>query len=81
MKWRSSAILFGLMMANYLLNAVSFRMLARGSYVGVGVSDAALAWWGFTMMQRVAKAETWMEQVAYTAGGIVGSLIGLRLTS
>lgn len=81
MKWRSASVLFLLMAGNYLLNAISFRMLARGSYVGLGVADAALAWWGFTMLQHVARADTLLEKLFYTAGGIVGSLLGLRFTS
>lgn len=68
------------MFVNYALNAVSFRLLARGNYLGVGASDALIAWWGFSMTKRVAQAETRLEQLGYTIGGICGSVFGLWLT-
>lgn len=80
MKWRSAGKLLVLMAVNYGLNAVSIRLLAKGSYWGVGATDALIAWYGFTAVQHIAKAETRLEQIGYTIGGIVGSLIGLRLT-
>ena len=72
--------LCGLMFINYGINAVSFRLLAKGSYLGVALSDAALAWWGFTMVKKIGDAETRFEQAMYTLGGIGGSLLGLWLT-
>lgn len=80
MKYRSAAILAGLMCLNYGLNAISFRMLARGSYLGVAGTDALIAWWGFSMVKRIGDAQTRVEKVGYTVGGIVGSLIGLWVT-
>lgn len=67
------------MWCNYFLIAVSFRMLAKASYVGVGITDALVAWWGFSMTQRIGQARTRFEQVIYTIGGIAGSLTGLWL--
>ena len=81
MKWKSAGGLLGLMFLNYGLNAFSFRMLAQGNYLGVGVSDALVAWYGFTMVQNVAKANTVLEKIGYTCGGILGSLFGLWLTT
>lgn len=80
LKWKSAGTLGALMFVNYLLNCVSFRYVAKGSYVGVGFADAALAWWGFAMVQRIGKADTTFEKVGYTVGGILGSLLGLFLT-
>lgn len=78
--WRNALVLTALMTANYGLIAVSFRMLAKGSYLGVGLSDGLIAWWGFTTTKRIQTAETRLEKVGYAVGGVVGSLIGLRLT-
>ena len=75
-----AARLGALMFVNYALNAASFRLIARGNYLGVGITDGLIAWWGFTMVQHIAKAETRTEQAAYTAGGIAGSLLGMWLT-
>jgi hypothetical protein len=75
-----AALLFVLMFLNYGLNAISFRMIARGSYVGTAVADAFIAAFGFSMIQEVAHAQTVMAFGGYVAGGVCGSLAGLWLT-
>jgi hypothetical protein len=72
--------LFVLMFLNYALNAFSFRMLAKANYLGVGAADAAIAYYGFTMLKGVQGANTRVEQAAYTFGGMFGSLFGVWLT-
>lgn len=76
-KWLRLA---GLMCLNYGLNAVSFRFVAKGSYLGVAVADAAIASVGFTLLRSVASAETWQERAGYIVGGVVGSMLGIWLT-
>jgi hypothetical protein len=81
LKWKSAGRLCLLMFINYGLNAVSFRLLAMGSYFGVGTTDALIAWYGFTMVKKIGEADTRFEKIGYTVGGIGGSLLGLYLTS
>ncbi len=73
--------LFGLMFINFGLIAISIRMLAASDYVGLGVFDGLIAWWGFATTKAVVKATTRFEQVCYTLGGICGSLTGLFLST
>lgn len=77
---RNASHLAALMFINYALNAISFRLLAWGSYVGVAIADALLAWAGFTMFKRITEATTNLEKFGYTVGGVGGSLLGLWLT-
>ena len=77
---RTFGLFFGLMFINYCLNAINFRMIAKGHYVGVGVTDAAIALFGFTLIQHVATANTLYAQAGYVTGGVCGSLVGLWLT-
>ena len=46
LKWREAGMLFLLLAANYGLNTIAFRMVAKGSYIGVAQSDTLIAWWG-----------------------------------
>jgi hypothetical protein len=79
--WKRSAWLLVLMFLNYGLNAVSIRLLAKANYLGVAATDAAIAWYGFTMMKNVQQANTRLEKVGYTIGGVLGSLLGLWVTT
>lgn len=69
-----------LMFVNYALNAASFRLLARGSFLGVGIADGLICWWGFTMTRLIVQADTRFQQVGYVIGGVSGSLFGMWLT-
>jgi len=77
---KTCALLFALMFLNYGLNAINFRMVARGSYLGTAWSDAVIAVLGFTLIRQVAATETLLAQVGYVAGGMCGSMLGLYLT-
>lgn len=79
-RFRSAGILCLLMCLNYGLNAISIRLLARGSYLGVGATDAAIALVGFVMVKQVVAADTWLDKAGYTIGGIIGSMIGMWVT-
>lgn len=72
--------LFALQFLNYGLICASFRFLAAGSYLGVGVLDGVIAGLGFALTRYVVAAETKTERAAYIAGGVAGSLLGLWLT-
>ncbi len=72
--------LAALCFVSYGLVATSFRFLAKGSYIGVGTTDALIAWWGFSTMKRISEATGWKEQLGYTIGGVAGSLFGMWLT-
>ena len=80
MPWRNAGMLFLLMVAYYGMVTISFRMVARGSYLGVATSDTFIAWWGFVMVKRIIVAESRGEKAAYVAGGVLGSQIALWVT-
>jgi hypothetical protein len=75
-----ACLLFALMCLNYGLNTISFRMIARGSYVGTATADALIAALGFWMIQEVAHSQTWLAFAGYVLGGVSGSLLGLWIT-
>ena len=75
-----AALLFAMMCLNYCLNTISFRMIARGSYLGTGATDAVIAAFGFWMIQEVSHTQTWLAFAGYVLGGTTGSILGLWLT-
>ncbi len=75
-----AGLLFALMFLNYGLNAISIRLLTKGNYLGVGVTDAFIAGFGFWMINEVAHTPTVAAFAGYVLGGVSGSLTGLWLT-
>ena len=73
-------LFFALMLLNYGLLTVNYRMIARGHYLGTACSDAAIALLGFTIIRHVAQTDVLVAQVGYVCGGVCGSLLGLYLT-
>lgn len=77
---RTFALFFALMFLNYGLNAINFRMVARCSYKGTALSDAAIAILGFSLIRHVAETNALVAQAGYVCGGVCGSMLGLWLT-
>ena len=77
---RTFSLFFALMFINYGLNAINFRMLARGSYWGVAWTDASIALFGFTIIRSIAETDAFIAQAGYVMGGVCGSMLGLWLT-
>lgn len=65
----------------YLLATINFRVVQAGSYLGVAVTDAFLATFGFLVVRRVARAEeAWHLWLGYMLGGVLGGVLGLLLS-
>lgn len=74
------ALFFAMMFLNYGLVVVNTRMIARGSYRGTALSDAAIAILGFTLIRHVAETDALTAMAGYVMGGVSGSMLGLWLT-
>jgi uncharacterized membrane protein YjdF len=70
-------LLFAVMLSQYFLLVVNFRAVARGSYLGTGVTDLILAFNSFSLIKWVGESENNWEKFAYVSGGFVGSLVAL----
>lgn len=77
---KTFGLFFALNLINYTVICVNMRYVARGSYAGVGISDALIAVLGFTIVQNVATAQGLVAQSGYVLGGVGGGLLGLWLT-
>lgn len=74
------ALFFFVQLLQYSILVVNFRVVAHGSYIGTAVTDLILAFNGFFIMQRVAKATKHSETAAYVIGSVTGSMIALWLS-
>jgi len=81
MPYKKAAELFGIQFTYYLLLTVNYRAIGAVNYVATFVTDIAVASLVFMSVQRVAKAETLRERIAYICGGACGAVTALWLTT
>lgn len=84
--WRETSVmkeflrLFALQFVYYFAATWNFRVIAQAHYVSIAISDAGLAAVQFTLIQRIAKAESNLARAGYVLGGVTGSLLATFLT-
>lgn len=77
-KWLSIGLLIWI---QWLLLVVNTKAIAETSYTWTVVSDVAIAFFGFTLIQRVAAAQSLAERAGYIVGAALGSVSGLYLST
>src|SRR5881392_236250 len=77
---RTAALLGAMQFVNYLVIAVNMRAVAHMQYGWIAASDAAICLLNFTIIKRVAAAESRRERVLYIVGGTLGALAGVWLS-
>lgn len=77
---RHALMLCGLMFINFLVQSVNIRAVAQAQWGFIAITDALILTLNFTAIQKVAKADTRLEQVWYTIGGTIGALTGVWLS-
>jgi hypothetical protein len=76
----NAAKIAGMMMTQFLLITVNYRMVAQGSYLGTAVSEVGILLLGWTLIRKVSQSDRWQDRVGYVTGGLAGSMLGLLLT-
>lgn len=74
-------LMFGSQLCAYLLITLNYRAVAHASYVGTAASDLIFVAFNFGFIQRIAKANSTSAWVGYTLGGVVGSLLGIFVST
>lgn len=77
MHLRKASILFSIQFTYYMLLTLNYRSIATVRYLETFVTDILIASLVFMSIQRVAKAETLSERVAYICGGACGAVFAL----
>ena len=78
---RNAFELFAIQFVNYGILTLNYRSVATVSYVGTGLTDICAAALTFMSIQRVARASNRWERVMYIAGGVMGGLFALWLST
>ena len=77
---KAFALFFALMTVQYALVSINTRMVAQARYVGIAWSDAAICFFGFTLIRSVGADDTVLAQLGYCCGGVTGGLLGTYLS-
>jgi hypothetical protein len=77
---RTFLFFFAVQALNYALLCWNYRAVAQARLGNVFVSDLACAAISFTLIKRVAKAESRAAMAGYVLGGAVGSVVSVYAT-
>lgn len=79
--FKKAAELFGIQFTYYMLLTLNYRAIGAANYLATFVTDIAVASLVFMSVQRVAKAETLHERLAYICGGATGAIVALWVST
>jgi len=77
---RRAVVTAALMFIQFGVVTLNFRFIAQGHYIGAVVTDALIATLGWSLLRRVASADTTSERIGYIIGAALGSPLGIWLT-
>ncbi len=64
----------------YFVITWNLRVIAQAHYVSIAISDMGVAAVNFTLVKKVASAETHWARIGYILGGACGSLLATWIT-
>jgi len=77
---RRAVVTAVLMFIQFGVVTLNFRFIAQGHYIGAIATDALIAALGWSLLRRVASADTTSERIGYIIGAALGSPLGIWLT-
>lgn len=77
---KRAAVTALLMFIQFGLVTLNFRYIAQGHYLGAVLTDILIASLGWSLLKRVASADTTSERIGYVIGAALGSPLGIYLT-
>lgn len=81
MHLRKAFTLFCIQFSYYMLLTFNYRAIATVQYLETFLSDICIATLVFMSIQRVSKAETLHERIAYILGGATGAIFALWVST
>ena len=79
---KEAFILFFIQVALYGLLCINYRAVTSVQYNVAAISDFAIASFNFFVIRKIAKSEDAIHQwLGYVAGSVVGSYLGIYLST
>jgi len=81
-KIKEFLLMFIIQVTSYSLLCINFRAVAQAHYFWASLSDFAIATLGYFVLKHLATSASTVHQwLGYALGGVVGSLLGIYLST
>jgi hypothetical protein len=81
-KIKEFLIMFVIQVTSYSLLCINFRAVSQAHYFWSSLSDFAIATLNYFVIKRIAHSDnTFHQWLGYALGGVVGSLLGIWLST
>jgi hypothetical protein len=81
-KLKEFSIMFFIQVVSYTLLCINFRAVAQAHYVQSAASDFVIATLSFFVIKKIANSDDTVHQwLGYALGGVVGSILGIYVST
>lgn len=81
-KIKEFLLMFLIQITNYSLLCINYRAVAQAHYVQSAASDFIIASLSFFVIKKIATSDdTFHQWLGYALGGVVGSIIGIYIST
>jgi hypothetical protein len=81
-KLKEFSIMFFIQVVSYTLLCINFRAVAQAHYVQSAASDFVIATLSFFVIKKIANGDNTLHQwLGYALGGVVGSILGIYVST
>ena len=81
-KLKEFLVMFFIQIVSYTLLCINFRAVAQANYIQSASSDFVIATLSFFVIKKIAKSDDTVHQwLGYALGGVVGSILGIYIST
>jgi uncharacterized membrane protein YfcA len=81
-KLKEFSVMFFIQIVSYTLLCINYRAVAQAHYVQSAASDFIIATLSFFVIKKIAHGDnTFHQWLGYALGGVVGSILGIYVST
>jgi hypothetical protein len=81
-KLKEFSVMFFIQIVSYTLLCINYRAVAQAHYVQSAASDFIIATLSFFVIKKIANGDNTLHQwLGYALGGVVGSILGIYVST